>query len=94
MKNTNFSLQFYCDLNCPKNNFKEMGSRQLGVKFILSQVHQEVTYSRNNFKPPCSITSRTFGLFENFYGMFVLYKLMCWSAGYFFKISFRLFDRF
>ena len=42
-------LQFYCNLNCPKNNFKEMGSRQPGVKFIFSQVHWEVTYCKNNF---------------------------------------------
>ena len=31
-------LQFYSNSNCPKNNFKEMGFRQPGVKLILSQV--------------------------------------------------------
>ena len=34
-----FLLQFYCNLNWPENNFKEMGSRQPGVKFIFSQVY-------------------------------------------------------
>ena len=65
-------LQFYCNLNCPKNNFKERGFRQPSVKFILSQVHWEVTYGKINFKPSCSITSQTFSLFDKFYGTFAL----------------------
>ena len=69
MYKTNYHIllsQFYCNLNFPKNNFKEMGYRQPGVKFILSQVH----YCINDFQPPCSVTSQTFGLPDKFYETF------------------------